>query len=461
MSLLISILYGLLALGVLVLIHELGHFTAAKLFGVRVEIFSLGLGHGILKYKKGDTVYQLGYIPLGGFCKMAGEEPSDELTGADYEFYSKPPSKRLVILVAGPFMNYLLGIILLIIINSIGTYSPTFATKIDVLKNINLNNKTVISPAYKAGLKNNDEIVKLNGEKIVSWNKLKKRIITAGDENELTITVKRKNKFVDIKVKPIINQNTGASILGIIPFIGNKIEMVEKESPAYKAKLKPEDTILAINGKHVNKFLDIKKIMKKYPGKTVRLKIKRKNRILNIKVKTLNKNNSGYLGVSFYVKKKIIRTKSKNIFYAVYDSIKMGNKMVGEILYGLKIMFSGKVKVRKAVSGPAKIVYFAGEIAQKYGILNYLFIVAYISIALAFFNLLPIPAVDGSYILFFLFEIIFRKELNYKVLRIIQNAGLILITLLGVLIIFNDIWSLSKGQTSFQQHKSLIETFMI
>ncbi len=461
MATLISVLYGLLALGILVLIHELGHFAAAKFFGVRVETFSIGMGQGIIKYKKGDTVYQLGYIPLGGFCKMAGEEPSDNLTGADWEFYSKSPGQRLIILFAGPFMNYLLGIVLLIIINSVGTYTSTFSTRIDVLKEIKVGNKSITSPAYKYGLKNNDIIVKFNGREVKSWVRLKKYIVTAGDESDIVLTVKRGKKLIDVKIKPVINPDTGASLVGIIPYIGNKIEMVEKGSPADKAKLRPEDIILAVNGKKVNKFLEIKDIVNNYPNKVITLKVKRNKKVFNVRLKTSERDKKGYLGVAFYVKKEVIKNKSKNIFYAVYDSVKQANKMVGDIIYGLKIMFSGKVRVGKAVSGPVKIVYFAGSMAQKYGFLNYLFIVAYISIALAFFNLLPIPAVDGSYILFFLFELISRRKLNYNVLRIIQNVGLGLIILLGVLVIFNDIWSLSNGQASFQQTKSLIETLMI
>ncbi len=461
MSLVITILYGLAALAVLILIHEFGHFIVAKMFGVRVETFSIGFGKGILKFKKGDTLYQIGYIPLGGYCKMAGEEPTDDLTGADYEFYSKSPGKRLLILFAGPFMNYLLGIILLMIIYSIGNYRVSFSTKIDVLKKINISGKEIISPAYKSGLRSGDIIEKINNKKVKDWMDAKRKIIISGDEKKINLTVKRNNKILTLKVEPIINPDTGASLLGIIPYISNKIDAVLKDSPADRAGLKKGDIIIKINNKKVKKFIEIRNIIKKNPGKILLFTIKRGKKIITKRIKLAVDNGKGLLGVSFKSEDKIVLNKSKNIFYAFVDAFKRANRMVYEVIYGLKIMVSGKVKVRKAVSGPAKIVYFAGETAQKYGFLNYIFIVAYISIALAFFNLLPIPAVDGSYILFFLFEFITGKDLNYNIIRIIQNVGLILITILGVLIIFNDILSLSSGSSNLQQAKDIISSLMI
>ena len=242
----ITIIYGLLGIGVIILIHELGHFIFAKIFGVKVETFSIGFGKGLIKFKRDDTVYQIGYLPFGGYCKLAGEEPESNREPYEYEFYAKSAFKRLIIVFAGPFMNYLSGVIFFIIVLIMGVSFETYSNKILVLNELEFKNKKIISPAKQYGLKDGDEIIEIEKKPIKFYKEITREIISRGDENFVNIKVKRGNKILDLKVKPVIIPEMGLSVIGIIPYISNEIEVVVTNTPAYFKGLKPKDKIIKI-----------------------------------------------------------------------------------------------------------------------------------------------------------------------------------------------------------------------
>lgn len=444
MNTLLNILYGLLALGILVFVHELGHFLMAKLFGVKVETFSIGMGTGIFRIQRGDTVYQIGYIPLGGFCKMAGEEPGDELTGAPDEFYSKSPQKRLGIVFAGPFVNYVFGIILFILVMFIGMKQETSTNKIAVMKKVMINTNEVVSPAAKAGMKTGDHIIKIEDKEIHNWTMIIKTIMMSGDKKKRKITVKRGNRKIDLNVTPIVDPDTGASIIGITPYISNELDQIQLDSPAEKAGLEAGDKIVKINNKRVVYFSDIKDTISKKTNQWISVIVNREGKLKRFRIKTKTINKKGYIGVIFHTDSVQYVQKSDNINTAIKDGFQRGNKVIKNIIYSFKLIFSGKVKVKKAVGSPVAIIYLAGKTAEA-GIMSFIWFMGYISVALAFFNLLPIPAVDGSYIIFFLFELISRRKLNFKIIRVIQYVGLILIMGLLMFFVFNDFLKLFNG----------------
>ncbi|MDD5066861.1 MAG: RIP metalloprotease RseP [bacterium] len=457
---LISIAYGLIGLGILVIIHELGHFIIAKLFKVRVEEFSIGFGKPLLRYEKNGTLYKIAAVPLGGYCKMAGEEPDDKSTGASDELYSKPPGQRLAIVMAGSVANYIFGLLLLVLILAIGIKQPTYSSRITVLDKITLAKNEIPSPAKTAGLLSGDEIIRINNVSIRNWAMLQKQIYTTGDRDMNLIRIKREGREMDIRIKSAIDPDTGLSVIGVTPFVDNTIKSLVKDGPAMKAGMKPGDRIIRIDRQLIRTFDDLKNYLSRKPGQAVSIKIMRKGIALDFQLTTQNVDGRGFMGAEFSIQEEIYVNKSKNLLYALPDAFKRSLAIYQEIIYGLKLMVSGQIKIRKAVSGPVKIVFFTGETAQRGGLLYALSTLAYISLALAFFNLLPIPAVDGSYVLIFLFEALIKRKLNYNVIKVVQYVSLMLLLGLMVLISINDIYGLFQGSHKIKNAADYLKIIM-
>ncbi len=318
--------------------------------------------------------------------------------------------------------------------------SMTNSNQIAVVKNIY---QPLDSPAKKAGLKNNDEIIRIDNEAVSNFQMILEKISTSGDKKEKIITVKRGSRIIDFRIKPIINPDTGQSRIGIIPnpdwayHASTKIAGFPDDSPAQKAGLKTGDRIIQINNKKINSCFDIVKYISARPGELLSISIERDNKKLSFPVKTINIKGKGRIQASF--KNMIYISKSKNILFAVFDGFKEANDTIKKIIYGLKLMVTGKINMKKAIAGPVKIVNIIGEVTKTGGILMFFYITAFISIYLGFFNLLPIPALDGSYIIIFLFEMIFRTKLNYKYILVIQNIFLFIIIGLMLWVTSNDI----------------------
>ena len=271
-----SILVSIIGIGVIIFIHEFGHFLLAKLNKVKVEVFSLGFGKALIGFKKGDTTYQIGIFPLGGFCKMAGEELKDGITGADYEYFSKPPLNRISIAAAGSVFNYIFGVILFSILLLFSNTYQAPDTVIDVVKSIeikeqvhNKNKKDLLSilipsyttkeipgPAIQAGLKRGDRIIKVDNKEIKTWNDLS-RTLNAKSGKPKILTVERGEQILNIKVTPYLDKNTGLSIIGVTPLTYPVISEVLPDSPADKAKFLPGDRIIRLNGIQINTANDV------------------------------------------------------------------------------------------------------------------------------------------------------------------------------------------------------------
>ncbi|MBN1897410.1 MAG: RIP metalloprotease RseP [Spirochaetes bacterium] len=439
--------YGLFGLGIIIFAHELGHFLLAKRVGVHVETFSIGYGKGFLKFKGKETVYQIAYFPFGGYCKMAGEEPDEKHKPAPNEFYSKSPLARLSVVLGGPFMNYILGLVIFTIIMFTGSKQITYTNKIMVLDKLEMDNTPITLPAKKAGLQDEDIILKIDGKEVNHWNDLRKEIVTAGDVNFKTLAVKRKGEIINIKIKPIILPQTGQSLIGILPYIGNTIVAVQSNSVAFHAGIRSNDRIVNIQNHKINNLRDLKNILKKQGGKRVLVTILRRGNLINYHVKLSNINGDGFLGVELKADQIEYVKKETNLFSGLYEGFLRSNRVFKDVFYSLRTVVSGRVIKRKALSGPLRIAYVTGEAIQKGGLGSFFYLIGFISIAIGFFNLLPIPAVDGSYILIFLAEWLTGKKISFKVIKSVQRVGLILISILFIVIIFNDVRNLLERET--------------
>ena len=300
MALLGKIISFFIVFGILVLVHEFGHFITAKLFGVRVEVFSFGFGKRLFGKKIGDTDYRVSLIPLGGYVALAGEEAKDA-KGEPYEFESQPKWKKALILLNGPFFNLLLTVILLAILFTVGIQRPAYLEKPATIGWVQKG-----SPAEKAGLKVGDTVIEINGKKIKTWEQFE-TIITTSPKEGLNLKVKRGEKILNIKLHPEAMGAYQIGEAGVMYELPPKIGQLASGMPASRAGLKTGDLVLKINDKKIKNYYQMREIVLKSPKKELIFTIKRKNQIKEIKIVPEDQGGKGIIGVVAYfetVKKK-------------------------------------------------------------------------------------------------------------------------------------------------------------
>jgi len=224
---------GLLSLIFLIIFHEFGHFLAAKLFGVKVESFSVGFGPVLLHKKIKDTDWRLSLLPLGGYCGMKGEkdfqqavdEELDSIVAEPDSLYGIHPLKRAAIGFAGPFFNFIFCVLACTIINAVGYKYATYSNKINVVEPEN----DIVYPAYKAGLKSGDKILSINGKEVSDYSEIREQIVLHGDEI-LTLVIERDNEILTYEVNTMFDKEQGIGILGIM---ADPSVIIEKETPHY------------------------------------------------------------------------------------------------------------------------------------------------------------------------------------------------------------------------------------
>ncbi len=425
-----TLIYFIIALGILIFVHELGHFLAARAFGVKVETFSIGFGPKLFKFNCCETEFTVSLIPLGGYVKMAGEDPDSPAKSPD-EFYAKPPWQRIIIALAGPLMNLLLAVVFFTLSYAIGRYIPSY--QIEEAKV-----GTVISK--EVPLKSGDVILKVNGERVKNWKELN-QIVALNPQKELTLTVKRGNEIKEIKVKTGIDKENGIGTLQVIPAIKPKIGKVIKGSPAEKAGLKPNDVILKIDGKEIESWRQVVEIIGKSSGKELKITVLRDSKEITLKVKPQFNSKLGRYTIGIVPKFSMTFVK-----YPLKEAVKKGieefksqSALFFEFLYKL---ITGQASI-KSLGGPILIAEVAGKAAQA-GISNFIYFMGFISLQLGYFNLLPLPVLDGGLILLFLIEVIRRRPLSSSFREKFQQVGLALLALLMVVVFYNDIMRLLK-----------------
>jgi regulator of sigma E protease len=442
-----NFLWAIVLFGLLIFFHELGHFILAKLVGVKVLKFSLGFGPRILGRKIGETEYILSALPLGGYVKPLGEEPGEELTEEEKPraFNFQPVWKRVAIVLAGPVFNLVLAYIIFVAFLSLN--HPIRIPDLDTLtpKIINVIDD---SPAMKAGLEINDLVVSINGKDINAWIELEAMVLMSPGE-ELTLQVKRDGKIVDLRVTPEsqnIRDAEGKEItVGSIGVSRREsiIGEVFAGTPAMKAGLRSNDTVVSIDGVSVRDWNEMSSILSESPGRELTLKVKRGGDLIDVRItpepKTIkdedgNEITVGRIGISS--KSTFLIIQSDNLlqvpvkaFQAVYEWWVLTLETVIRLI-------TGGVSV-KQLGGPIQIVDYAAK-AKEEGFLPYFSLVAIISVNLALLNLLPIPVLDGGHILFFAIEAITGRPLNEKVIGVANRVGMSLLLLLIAFVLYND-----------------------
>ena len=522
-----------LLLGLLIFIHELGHFLMARLFGVKVEVFSLGFGPKILKYKKRDTVYCLSLLPLGGYVKMFGDNPLEEVPDSEKSkgfLYKKVPAKWLIAF-AGPLMNFIFTLLAFFLIAFLGDMS--FKAQLgDIYPNtkayqagfrsgdtvLSVNNKNLSyyeeldkiiktsagkellfkvksqtneikklsakprlkqnqnplewkklvgqieglslssdglglgvlynSPAYKAGLRSFDKILKVNDQDLKYWRDLES-FIKKAQTKEFAFRVERGTEIKDFLLK-LKNKARSPASLGLEPsFL--YIDRVGANTPASLAGLKRGDRLISIDKKPIQNWRQVLDKVKSFSGEAFSIKYQRQNEQKTVVIEPKSLFVEGNIKKKFMLgivsggvtvfPKQVVRERS--FVQALAYSGKETWRWLGHIGAGLIRLIQGDISLR-TMGGPIAI----GRVAHSsfhLGLISFLFMMAIISLNLAVLNLLPIPMLDGGHLLFFTLEGLLGRPLPVKKLALAQQAGLILLLSFFAFVFYNDIYNWLKA----------------
>ncbi|WP_448588088.1 RIP metalloprotease RseP [Thermocrinis sp.] len=425
-----TIIAFLILIGILIWFHELGHFLFAKLFGVKVEVFSIGFGPVLLRKQFGETEYRLSAIPLGGFVKLYGEE---EGIADPRAFSSKPNWQKILIAFAGSLFNLVLAVFVFSFVGMLGKDVPKHTLEKPVVGYVQEG-----STAERLGLKKGDLILSVNGKEVKTWKELEERILRDLFTKTLTVQVLRDGEVVILKGELDIKNPRAFGVEPILePVVGGVLE----GSPAHQVGLRKGDRILAINGAQVHTWQEAVRLIKS--SEKITLKIERDGQPTELTVILMKdpRTNTYVLGVTPLVETVRIR---EGLSKSVKDSVEKIAFLSLLTYKALWNMITGELSPTN-LGGPITIAQLAGQTAQQ-GIAPYLNLMAFISLQLAIFNLLPLPMLDGGLIVLFFVEMLRRKPLPVKFKEAWQKAGIALIIALSLFVILNDILRLISGR---------------
>jgi len=423
-----TILAFLFVLGVLIFVHELGHFLAARRHGVRVLTFSLGFGPKILKVTRGDTEYCVSAIPLGGYVKMAGENPDDPRSGQPDEFLSKTKWQRFQILFAGPAMNIILAVVVLAFVLAQGAEVPVYLDQPPVVGTV-----VADSPAETAGLRRNDRILTVAGSEVATWEDLLVAVGTRPDR-DVALTLLREGAPVGATVRPVGEGRYEIGNIGVLPDIHPLVVSVIPGDVAEAAGLEAGDVILAVDGEAMVTRTQLIDIVSQSGGRQLQLTVQRGDRKLTIAGTPEQRGARGMMG--FYIGEPTKSFKPGPL-EAVRLSVERNIESSGLIFRTLAGLFTGETSVRQ-LQGPVGIGQLAGESAQE-GFIALLSLMAMLSINLGILNLMPVPVLDGGHILIMALEGIARRDFSMQVKEKMLLAGFVVLMMLMVTVIYNDL----------------------
>lgn len=420
-------------LGALIFIHESGHFMVAKLIGIRVEVFSLGFGPRLIGVRRKHTDYRISALPLGGYVKMLGENPDEELRGSPEEFLSRSKLERFLVLVMGASLNIVLAVV---IMAGIFMHGVTVAKYVDdpaVVGSVEPG-----SPAERNGLQIMDRILSVGDREIASWNdlqlavalnpgrKLPFRIVRDGSERTIEITIGETEKEAMGRV-------------GVGPYLPKLlVGSVKPGSPADKAGLKEGDVMASAAGMDVGShFSEVTKAILESKGQPVPIVLRRGEEEIRSELVIPDSGGQSDPGFSLEPDTKV---KQYPPLQAVVESVKFNGRMAGVLFTTIRKLFNGELSVR-TLSGPIGIYKFTSD-ALRGGALAYLQSMAFISLQLGILNLLPIPVLDGGHIFILLVEGIARRDLSMMVKERVMQVGFVLLLLLMGTVISLDIYKL-------------------
>jgi regulator of sigma E protease len=427
-------LWLLVLIGVMILIHELGHFWAARYFDVKVEVFSFGFGPRLFGFRKGETDYRFSAILFGGYVKMAGEQPGDDTAEDPRSLLAKPRWQRLIIVAAGPFMNIVLAVGLLT-----GLYMVKYQRVEEPKERSVIGYVAPDSPAARAGIREGDQIIEIDGVENPTWEQVGLREVASAYQT-LRLTVEREGKRFQATVTPEIEERTGVGSAGWSERAQVQLGPLSPGMPAEKAGLKKGDLILSVNGEPIHSVLKFYDMIRGSSGKPIVLGIERAGEKKAVTVQPVFEKLDGperwMIGAVPEQKLNIITT-SLPFHEALRESVEQNIKGATLILRVVKGMVERRLPA-KSIEGPLRIAQLSGEAARE-GPIAFVMLMAMVSLNLAIFNLLPIPILDGGVIVLLLIEMIMQRDLSLQVKEAVFKLGFVFIMMLVVFVLYNDI----------------------
>lgn len=431
-----TLLAFLFVLGVLIFVHELGHFVMARRVGVRVLKFSLGFGPRLVGFKRGDTEYVISAVPLGGYVKMAGENPDDPRSGRDDEFLSKSKWERFQILIMGPLMNLILAVVVTAGVLMNGAEIPAFQSKPPVVGFV-----TPDSPAAKAGIQRGDRIITVAGRDVDTWEQFFINVGTrAGRETE--IGVLRDGRQLTVRAVPAPQTKFEIGDIGVLPDTHPLVGALLPGGPAEKAGLKPGDVILRVDDTPISMPEQLISALSKKANTPVTMAIVRSGSPLDVTVVpeantgrcTSVPTGAGCIGIS--IGEEVTRINPGPID-AIGMSLKRNYESAGLIFMTIGQLITRETSTRQLM-GPLAIAQLSGESAQQ-GWVPLFALMASISLNLGLLNLLPIPVLDGGHIFIMALEGLARRDFSLRVKEKMFLAGFAVLVMLMVTVIYNDL----------------------
>jgi regulator of sigma E protease len=419
-----------IVLGIMVLVHEWGHFIVAKACGVRVEIFSIGFGPRLCGIKRGDTDYRISGIPLGGYVKMAGDNPLVDRKGDPDEFLSKPRWQRVLIALAGPAMNIILSVALVSGIYMRGSKQPAYLDRPMVLAGV-LHDST----AQKAGLDPGDHIIKVNGFSDPTWERAQLELMSTLPGHALSLVADRDGKQLSFSV------TASASVEDVFGYPEDRllIASVVPGTPADRSGLKAGDVIQKANGTPLVNGAEFPPIVDRAQGQPMDLEVQRGDRTMHVEIRA-EKANAGSGVPRWQIG--VLRTgelveRRLSFGPAIVESIGMNALMGRQIIYVVVELFRGNMSL-KQLEGPLGIARESGRAARE-GVVELLSLMAMIGVNLAILNLLPIPPLDGGHILLLFIEGSIRRDLSVRVKERFVTVSMVFLLLVFAIVMYNDV----------------------
>jgi len=425
-------------LGIMILVHEFGHYAAAKWFGVRVDVFSIGFGKRLTGFRRGGTDYRISALPLGGYVKMAGENPLESRSGAADEFMSHPRWQRFVIAIAGPAMNIILAVVLLTGVFMVHYEHPVYLDQPAVVGWVLEN-----SPAAKSGITQGDRIVRIEGQQDPTWEDVLLKVAISS-KGPIDVAIQRGNQILEKQVQPEIDGSDPYGAIGWLPDQPITVTELEPNMPAAQAGLKLGDEIVAVNGTPMRSLLSVIHYLRQNGSKPVDVTAVRNGQQLSFKITPVQTDDDGQKNYRLGFQSRPVQIDKLPFAQALNRSLEENRRYSLLIVDLVRKLVQHKASI-KQMEGPIGIARASGDAARQPGWTPLLSLMAMISLNLGIFNLLPIPILDGGIILLLIIEGVLRREIKPRIKERIYQTAFVFLILFAAVVIYNDLMKALPG----------------